>query len=247
MSKSHSSIKRDVDQICQYIEEQYQEESYMGVLLCEGDDQSIDVALYSKVYPYLLVVPAGGFADIKKVLPCVKNRVEMEVYGLIDRDGMSKKEINILQNTKNVFCTKLPFIENIICTPELIKIACRYLDLDYRHVIKVVRENAMSNLSKKLKETLPVNVSVSKDDVVESIRVVIVRDDGCILEKTVSEENVLYTYRDKTIASYVSEALGLHGRQDYYQFVIKLIEEQSTATDIINVARAYLPMIGGEK
>ena len=246
MSKSHASIKRDVDQICEYIEEFFDEVNHMGVLLCEGDDNSLDVKLYGAVYPYLLVIPAGGFADIKKLLPWLKNRINVPAYGLIDRDGISKKEINVLQNTKQVYCTKLPFLENIICTPEMIKIGARYLKLDYRKTLKNITENAMSSLSRKIKDALPVNISVSRDDIVESVRIVIVKDDGCIMEKTVSEANVLYTYRDKTIASHVSEAFGLHGRQDYYAFIITLLEDSVTSTDVINVARSYLPMIGEE-
>ncbi len=244
MSKSHASIKRDVDQLCDYIEENFNEETHLGVLLCEGDDNSLDAKLYQAVYPYLLVIPAGGFADIKKLLPCVKNRIEVPSYGLIDRDGISKKEINELKNTKQVYCTKLPFLENIICTPEMMKIGARYLNLDYRKALKTVRENAMSSLSRKIKDTLPVNISVSRDDIVESVQIVIVKDDGCIMEKTVSEANVLYTYRDKTIASHVSEAFGLHGRQDYYDFIVKLLADPTVSGEVINVARSYLPQIG---
>ena len=247
MAKSHhASIKRDVDQLCAYIEEHFDEEKQLGVLLCEGDDNSLDAKLYGAVYPYLLVIPTGGFADIKKLLPCVKNRIEVPAYGLIDRDGIAKKEINELKTNRQVYCTKLPFLENIICTPEMIKIGARYLKLDYRKVLKAVRENAMTSLSRKIKDTLPVNMSVSRDDVVESVQIVIVKSDGCTMEKTVNEANVLYTYRDKTIASEVSEAFGLHGRQDYYDFIEKLLEDSVEANDVIKVARSYLPMIGAE-
>ena len=124
------------------------------------------------------------------------------------------------------------------------KIGARYLNLDYKKALKTVCENAMSSLSRKIKDTLPVNISVSRDDNVESIQIVFVKDDGCILEKTVSEANVLYTYRDKTIASHVAEAFGLHGRQDYYDFMVTMLEDSATYSDVINVARSYLPMIG---
>ena len=244
MSKSHTSIKRNVEQICCYFDEHFDEKNQLGVLLCEGDDNSLDVKLYSKVYPYLLVIPEGGFADIKKTLPCVKNQIDVPAYGLIDRDGISKKEIIDLQSFKNVYTTKLPFLENIICTPEMIKIGALYLGIDYRMALKKVRENAMSSLSRKIKDTLPVNISISRDEIVESVQIIIVKEDGCIMQKTVSEANVLYTYRDKTIASYVAEAFGLHGRQDYYSFIEKLLAEPNIANQVINVARSYLPQIG---
>ena len=105
----------------------------------------------------------------------------------------------------------------------------------------------MSGLIRKLKDTLPVNVSVSQDDVVESVRITIVRDDGCILEKTVSDENVLYTYRNKTIASFVADALELHGREEYYHFVEKLLDNPEHESDVLNVSRTYLPAIGEGK
>ncbi len=240
-----SEIRREeVERICFKIREEYKTSKHIGVLLCEGDENSIDVKLYSKVYYYFLVIPSGGYTDIIKILPSVQKRMEgISIFGLIDRDANSKEEIKTLRKEKNVYCTKLPFIENIICTPEVIKIICAYLGMDYKVVIKEIKEKLMHMLSKKLKDTLPINMCIPINDLISNISFSIEKNDGTILKKTVSETSILYSYRDKVVASVVADAFKLKGRQRYYEFIAEMLNEPCVSIDIIKVTSAYLPMI----
>lgn len=244
MASSPISRKLEIKQICSLIDENYNSSIYEGVLLCEGEENSIDVKLYSKVYPYLLVIPVGGCTDVVKIIHSIKRRNEgKQIFGLIDRDATSKKEIRSLEQQKGVYCTKLPFIENIICTPEVIKILCRHLNLDYKKTIKSINEALLKALTNKIKDALPVNVSISKDDLIESISFTVNLQDGVTVEKTINESSCLYSYRDKTIANIVAEALYLRGRQAYYPFIAELLEEPAVSHDLLKAVRAYLPMI----
>ena len=117
--------KLAIKEICQIIDEKYDEEKYYGILLCEGEMNSLDAKPYSKAYPALLVIPVGGWTDVTKLLRSIRKRNEgIEVFGLIDRDSNSKRKIKELRVNEGVYCTKLPFIESIICTPEIVKILC---------------------------------------------------------------------------------------------------------------------------
>mgnify|MGYP006916250219 CR=1 FL=1 len=50
-----------------------------GILLCEGNKDSMDVFLYSIAYPEFIVVPVGGCSDIKRLLPFLKKYFEYDL------------------------------------------------------------------------------------------------------------------------------------------------------------------------
>lgn len=244
MSSSPMVRKLEIKQVCGLIDKYYDSSIYEGIILCEGDENSIDVKLYSKIYPHLLVIPVGGCTDVIKIINSIRKRNEYKkVWGLIDRDATSKKDIHCLKKEKGVYCTKLPFIENIICTPEVIKIICRYLNYDYKKTIKSIKESLLKVLTNKIKDALPVNVSISKDDLIESISFSVKLQNGLTVEKTINESSGLYTFRDKTIANIVADALHLKGRQAYYGFIEKLLNTPEVSYDLIKVMRTYLPII----
>lgn len=244
MECSSEVRSNEIKRICKLINQNYDYSVHVGVLLCEGDENSIDVKLYSKVYPNLLVIPVGGWSDVDKLVKSIRKRNEdKSVFGLIDRDANSKKEIRQYRKDKGIYCTKLPFIENVICSPEVIKIFCRYLNLDYKYTIKLIDEMALQALTHKFREALPVNISISMDDLIESVHISIKTKDGIVLEKMVNEPNILYSYKDKTIANIVAEALGLKGRPSYYEFFADMLEENLVKYDLITVTRAYLPQV----
>ena len=143
-----------------------------------------------------------------------------------------------------MYCTKLPFIENIICTPEIIKILCKHLDLDYRKTIKSINQILLSAIAGKIKDAFPVNVGLAREENIESVSVAIKKENGSVIEKTVNACSCLYAYRDKSIANIVAAGLYINGRQEYYNFIGKLLDDANIATDIVKVARFYLPVIG---
>lgn len=245
MMGSSEVRKLEIKQICKLLEEKYDKTLYTGVLLCEGDENSIDVKLYSKVYPQLFVIPVGGWSDVLKLVHSIEKRNEgVKVFGLIDRDASTKKRIKNLREENKVYCTKLPFIENVICTPEMIKVLCKYRNLEYKKTIKNINETIMNVLSSKIRESLPINVYIPDNECIESVSIVIIRSKGQIVEKTVNAGSCLYTYRDKTIANIVAIAIGLRNRQDYYTYIETLLDDSNVSSDIVKVTKNYLPNVG---
>ena len=101
----------------------------------------------------------------------------------------------------------------------------------------------LKSLTNKIKEALPVNVSISRDELIDSISFSIKKKDGPVVQKTVNESSVLYSYKDKSIASIVADAFMLKGRHAYYDFIAEMIEEPLVSHDLLLATRAYLPMI----
>ncbi len=210
----------------------------IGVLLCEGTDTSIDKAVYECVYPELIVIPVGGCTNVTRLLPKVRSTLanfKLYGFGIIDRDALSKKEIKNLHNSIGLYVTKLPFIENIICSPEVLKIVCKDRGIDFNTLIKQVQEELMKNLWQHLKETLPINLAIDEKDRLICLKISASTKKKEI-EKTVTDESILYSYRDKIVASIVANHIGLKGKKAYYGYMTNLIQNKAYTNEL---ARAF--------
>ncbi|MBR4110483.1 MAG: hypothetical protein IKK43_02190 [Clostridia bacterium] len=212
----------------------------LGILLCEGLENSIDIALYSAYYEYLVVIPYNGCADIKRMVPRLRKYSEYPVFGIIDRDELSKRKIKELAQM-GIFATKLPFIENIICCPEVLKIVTPKRGLNYSEVIAKVRSNLTSILAERLMHLNPFDVDIPKGQEILYVNITIATKER-IVSKRIDLNNVLYTFRDKVIASEVANALGINGREHYYEFIKEQIDSDVRHRLMVVVGR-YLPEI----
>ena len=137
----------------------------IGILFCEGDENSIDKAIYSLVFPNLCVIPVGGCSTVVRLTPRVRQSLELYgiyVYGIVDRDALSKKEMKGLHKKTGVYTTKLPFAENIICCPKAIELVCEIQGLVFEDVLKKIERELLKILWQKLKEALPINLGIEK-------------------------------------------------------------------------------------
>ena len=212
-----------------------------GILLCEGTKDSIDVALYSAVYPYFVVMPANGCVEIRKLVRYMKSCSEYPAFGIIDRDNCSKQELRIMQREENVYCTKLPFIENIICCPEVLKIITKQYGIDYPSVLKEVRLGLADILVEKLSLLNPFNVNLPPDKEVEMVSITIVTKTD-VVYKRIDLSNVMYTFRNKAIVGKVADAMGMHGKDEYYRFMKKQLSGEMRDKLVYTMSK-YLPNI----
>lgn len=110
--------------------------------------------------------------------------------------------------------------------------------------IKFVNQMLLSAIANKIKDAFPVNVGLTRDELIESVSIIIKKENGEVIEKTVNASSCLYSYRDKAVANIVAGALSINGRQEYYTFISDLLEDENVGSRIVKVARAYLPNIG---
>ncbi len=216
------------------------DKSKLGSLLCEGLSTSIDVALYRSIYPYLVVIPANGCTDVIKLLPRVKKYSEYPAFGIIDRDNRSKRKIKQLAS-QDIFATKLPFIENIICCPEVLKVISREYGWDYEGIIARVRSALASILVEKLSFLNPFNIELPKDTEILNVKITITAKER-VVEKNIDLNNVMYTFRDKMIANEVAQAIGLSGKDAYYKFIEKELSGKIGSALVFAMSK-YLPTI----
>lgn len=213
----------------------------IGILLCEGTMDSMDVALYTEVYPQFVVVPVDGCTDIRKLMPFMRKYSEYTTFGIIDRDNLSKAKIRYMAKNESIYCTKLPFIENILCCPEVLKILCKESKRDYAAVLTEVRSRISNYLVEKMSLLNPFNIDLPKDREFEFVAITIVTK-GSMIYKKVDLTNVMYTFRDKMIVSEVADVMGFRSRDDYYRFLKKQLKGNNRKRLLIAMAK-YLPVI----
>lgn len=216
------------------------DKSKAGSLLCEGLSSSIDVALYSIAYPNLVVVPSNGCSDIIKLLPRVRKFSEYPAFAIIDRDNRSKRKIKQLES-QGIYATKLPFIENIICCPEVLKVIAREEGKNYQEIIREVRSALTAILAEKLSYLNPFNVELPRDVEVQSVKITIVSKEREI-QKNIDLSNVMYTFRDKMIVSEVADAIGHTSKEWYYNYIAREVKGKNGA-ELVSIMAKYLPKI----
>ena len=227
------------------IDEVKKENRKIGILLCEGDENSIDKAVYEIVYPDLLVVPVGGCSNVTRLLPRLKETLgyfDMYAYAIIDRDALSKKETKNLLSKKGIYTTKLPFIENVICSPEVISIICSREGLDYHTTLEKIQKELMKILWQKLKEALPINLGIETNEQIKYLQIGASTRKKSI-NKVVVQSSILYSYRDKVITTIVGTHIGLRGKKAYYNYMFDMISDIEFKDALARAFATYLPKL----
>lgn len=237
----HRRILNEIE--CWALNEVEKEDPKLGVLLCEGTDTSVDKDVYEVVFPDLLVVPVGGCTNVTRYLTPLRRRLAihgMYAYGIIDRDALSKSEVKKLFDINGVYTTKLPFIENLICTPEILKYVCMYKGRDYETVLNQVQEELLKTLWKKLKEALPINLGIEKNERIISLSIGASTKKKSI-NKDVEAGNILYSYRDKVITSIIGSHIGIKGKKEYYQMIRDMLAKPKYREEMAKAFARFVP------
>lgn len=217
---------------------------YDGILICEGTNSSLDWKLYQAVYPCLKVYPAGGWSQVIQVVQIIRRKLKpLRVFGIIDRDSRSKGEIKELRNKEKIYCTKLPFIENIISSPEVLQVLTQEKNFGNPNALEEIQKKLLHILSRRLRDALPINLPIREDEGLEAITIRIKKSNGVILEKTVDATNIMYAYRAKAVVNEVSDALQIVGRRNYYQLFLRYLEDPKVRLKLIKCVMGFLPEI----
>lgn len=117
--------------------------SRKNVLFVEGEKNSYDNQLYAQIYPDYLVVPCGGCSQVVERTKAFRNSEmlhECKVYGLIDRDYRSEREILALKEN-DIYVLDVAEVENLFLVEELIKfVAKRFAMENVEHTVENVKD-----------------------------------------------------------------------------------------------------------
>jgi len=237
---SKSRVRTIIDYVLDKIDE---DKRKVGVLVCEGDESSIDFAVYRAIFPELVILPVGGCGAVVNIIKKIKKELaffDVYAFGITDRDALSKGEIKQLYDEHGIYTTKIPFIENIICCPNVLSYVCEDLGLDSEVIIGKVQKCLMLTLWRKMKETLPINLGILRDEEIEQLRFGASTEEKTI-EKLVDSENILYAYRSKRIVAIVANELHMRNAKEYYEKIKQMLADKRYRSKLVRAMACYVP------
>jgi len=85
------------------------------ILFVEGESSSLDIQLYSIIFPMVSVVPVGSCADVERSVKGVRNSESLhwvKAFGIIDKDGRPPEEIERLIDA-GVYAIQVHSVESL--------------------------------------------------------------------------------------------------------------------------------------
>ena len=125
------------------------------ILFIEGEPQSLDLRLYSTLFPNISVIPAGSSDDVIKAVTGLRNSQDfhdVESFGLIDGDNLSRDYVQELSQ-RNVYALSQYSVESLYYCPDAMKaVADRQaesLEKDAGEMIEAARSEGLAALSQE--------------------------------------------------------------------------------------------------
>ena len=119
------------------------------VLFVEGSTNSLDLPLYSALFPDLSVIPKGSCDEVIRAVKGMRGSYEhhhVEAIGLIDRDDRIQDKINELARN-GVFALEVCSVESLYYCSDAIKAVARRqaesLDRDPKGMLKAAKRDAL--------------------------------------------------------------------------------------------------------
>lgn len=123
------------------------------ILFTEGDmSHSIDMRLYSVVFPEFTVKPLGSCDKViesTRTMQSLRTMHRIESYGLVDRDRRSDQEVEYLR-AKNILVPEVAEIENIFLSPGVVQTMAEIRDRNPKKILKVVRQEVLHKFEQML-------------------------------------------------------------------------------------------------
>lgn len=123
------------------------------ILFTEGDtSHSIDIRLYSVVFPEFTVKPLGSCDKViesTRTMQSLKSMHRIESYGLVDRDRRSDQEVEYLR-AKKILVPEVAEIENIFLSPGVVETMAEIRGRNPKKVMKTVRQEVIHKFEELL-------------------------------------------------------------------------------------------------
>lgn len=123
------------------------------ILFTEGDtSHSIDMRLYSVVFPEFTVKPLGSCDKViesTRTMQSLRVMHRIDSYGLVDRDRRSDQEVEYLR-AKNILVPEVAEIENIFLSPGVVETMAEIRGRNPKKILKAVRQEVIHKFEQML-------------------------------------------------------------------------------------------------
>ena len=125
------------------------------ILFIEGtDNRSIDVRIYTLLYPEYTVKPLGGCSKVietTRTFNDLKSFHHIESHGIVDRDRRTNREIETLRQ-RNIAVPDVAEIENLLLIEPVIRTVARRMGLNANNTFDTVRSNIINMFEDELEQ-----------------------------------------------------------------------------------------------
>lgn len=242
--------------------------SRKNVLFVEGETNSYDSQLYTQIYRDYLVIPCGGCTKVIERTKAFRNSTmlhECDVYGLIDRDYRSEREIASLKEN-GIYVIGVAEVENLFLVEELIRfVATRFATENVEQTIDNIKEFVINTkfsnmIERQLCQSVVAEIKYQLSCIeihnrneeeakstlqigLDSIKYDDIRDEKESIFRQALESkdyrSVLKIFNEKGISKTIGHFLGI--KNDEYQGkVIKLLNGDCYK-EIVELLSGYLP------
>lgn len=239
--------------------------SRKDIIFIEGENSSLDLPLYSLIFPNISIVSKASCKDVIQNVRGISSSTFLHwlnVYGIIDGDGRSDEERSNLL-IENVFCLNQYSIESIYYQPFIqnkLYIAKKELEGDSNifppssyisDIIEILNKDKIRLCNRVIEKTVrnqfetkfPTQKDISDNDKYEiSINLEEIRNtesqrfDQWIVEGNISSLINRYPIRETQVLNLISKKLGFQTRGNYENTVIQILKKD---TEALNFVKAY--------
>ena len=128
------------------------------ILFVEGDPNSLDISLYTTLFPDLSVIPKGSCEEVRKAVLGLRgsqNLHRVEAFGLIDRDNWEKEDVEEFAEN-GIYALDVYAVEALYYCPDAIAaVAHKQAELregDVTELITLAKQKALGVLKKHAEE-----------------------------------------------------------------------------------------------
>lgn len=123
------------------------------ILFTEGDTaHSIDIRLYSLVFPEFTVKPLGSCDKViesTRTMQSLRTMHHIDSYGLVDRDRRSDQEVGYLR-AKHILVPEVAEVENIFLSPGVVTTMARINGRNEKKILKATRQEVLHKFEQML-------------------------------------------------------------------------------------------------
>jgi energy-coupling factor transporter ATP-binding protein EcfA2 len=232
------------------------------VLFVEGESGSLDIRLYTILFPDFYIVPCGSCTTVIERTKAYKDTPQVvnyiKAYGIVDRDYRTDAEISALAG-KGVFALKVAEVENLFLCKEVFDLIAQNQgkgESEVNSAIDFVVNTKFKNMmtqqvteatSYEIKYQLSLVDTTSADNFKEAVQAInydaifnVIKDK---YEKVSNEGNyaeIIKLFNKKSIAKSVGHFFGLNDN-DYCELIIRLGSGEK-GDDLRSALSAYLPV-----
>jgi hypothetical protein len=240
------------------------------VLFVEGTRSSLDIPLYSLVFPNVSLVPKASCRDVENAVGGIRSSVElhwMHAFGIVDNDRRPQSEIDKLKD-KGIYAISVFAVESIYYHPEIQRrlaerhaavtgedavtllanaqaaaisaISQHAQRLSERTAEKAVREEFFRRLPARRDIQSAQAITVSVD-VPRFVSEELAKLQTAIAANDLSSLIAHYPVRETPALSTLARGLGFQDRDQYETAVRKLLMDDSDALNFVRSLFGTLP------